>query len=49
MLLSECDLNCHHEMTEKSAASSVNNCIDGIDGNNMETLEEDEDDDNRVG
>lgn len=49
VLLSECGLNCQHEMTEKSATANVNNCIDGIDGNNVDTLDDDDDDDNRVG
>lgn len=81
MLLSECELNCHHDGSEKSTLEiqatpippltetaiinpttsipvtavpvktiglSANNCIDGVDCN-IVTLDEDNDDDNRVG
>lgn len=36
-------------MTEKSAATNVNNCVDSIDANHLDALDEDDDDDNRVG
>ena len=61
MLLAECDVNCHHESTEQQSATtacstmakgttaatvsvSMNKC-----SGNMETLDEDDDDDNRAG
>ncbi len=43
MLLAECDRNCHHEYTDTATPSS-NKC-----GGNLETLEDDDDDENRVG
>lgn len=43
MLLAECDRNCHHEYSDTSTASS-NKC-----GGNLETLEDDDDDENRIG
>lgn len=50
MLLTECELNCHHEVNEKSAPVNLNNGIDSIDGHHVETaLDDDDDDDHRVG
>lgn len=43
MLLAECDRNCRHEYTDTATPSS-NKC-----GGNLETLEDDDDDENRIG
>lgn len=43
MLLAECDRTCRHEYTDTATPSS-NKC-----GGNLETLEDDDDDENRIG
>lgn len=43
MLLAECDRNCHHEYADTATPSS-NKC-----GGTLETLEDDDEDENRVG
>lgn len=43
MLLAECDRNCHHEYTD-TTIPIPNKC-----GGNLETVEDDDDDENRIG